>query len=120
MKYTITLPTGFIYETSDIDDFNKMREEFKYRRSGRTTKMIFSALGDWNDNVVIIGWDRMRCRGLYNEVKSILTKLGFEFKNSDSELTISNFNKTYYFRTKEQVEEPKWGPSSYNCYLDSK
>ena len=121
-KYAVTRDGEVIVESDDLDYIKKIKEEYTYRRTGRTTRLLFQAFGDSANEIVIVCRNRSWANQLCEIAAEMLTKLGFEVLYHKSESSISNFGKTYHFRTREELKNiPRGGTDKYSKlpkYLD--
>lgn len=121
MKYTFKHDNGFTYESDDLEDFNKRVKELKIRRTGRTTQMLFRALGDPSKNIVIVSFNSAHSKMLLEQVGSILEKLKFDFKVNKTDLSLTNLGRTFYFRSSDFMSEnPKSPLIKFPTYVDQK
>lgn len=97
-NYAVIRNGKVVYESDNLKDIEKVKKELEYRQTGRTTRMLFQALGDPNPYICIIGHNNVQAKCLFRQTKEILHKLGFDFECKDDSLEITNFGKTYYFR----------------------
>jgi hypothetical protein len=106
MKHTYKMigPTGIIYENSDLNEFIKEAERLKNRRTGRTTRMLFRAIGTEFDKILIVTQTSIMRNFLINELCRIFESLEFKYEQRGN--IITNFGKEYRFLTKEQFDDP--------------
>lgn len=112
-KYAVTRGGKIVVESDDFDYIKRMKEEYTYRRTGRTTRMLFQALGDPSKEIAIICRNSHSARILARTASDMLLKLGFEVIYNESDRTLNNFGKTYYFITSDQLNHPRGGISKY-------
>lgn len=123
LTYKLEINGNELYSTDDIDDFNKVCKEMTYRQTGRTTRMLFQALGSDNPNIYILGFNRQSSKMLFKMFCDILTKLGFHFEHSVSEQRVTNSGRTFRFLADERFNETSYQktlPVGYKVYRDEK
>ncbi len=121
-KYAVVSKGKILFESDDLDFIIKTKDELSRRRTGRTTRMIFQALGDPASEVAIVSWNRHQTRYLMDIVGGMLKNLGFDYSSNTAEGTIVNFDKTYYFVTEDYLrsKDCKLHNRSIPKYLDEK
>lgn len=123
-KYSIKVENNVIFETSDLETFNVEANRLKNRGTGRTTRLLFQAIGSSCDKVMIVGETRpLITQHLILTLCDIFDKLEFDFKLIKTQLTVEQFGKKYIFITKEQYrDECFWrgkNHDDYDIFFDS-
>lgn len=122
-KYTIKIEDKVIFETADLDEFKVEANRLKNRRTGRTTRMFFKAIGSDNSKIMIVAESLpLITQHLILALCDIFDKLEFDFKLHKQKLTVEQFGKQYLFVTREQYEnECFWrgkDKTKYDIFFD--
>lgn len=123
-KYSISIENNVIFETTDLDEFKVEAHRLKNRRTGRTTRLLFKAMGSSFDKVMIVGESRsLVAQHLIPALCNIFNKLEFDFKLIKQRFEVEQFGKKYIFVTKDQYhEECFWkgkDKTKYDIFFDS-
>lgn len=123
-KYAVTRDGEVLVESEDLDYIQRIKQEYEVRRTGRTTRMLFQALGDSSAEIAIVCFNRQQAKHLAEIMCDMFEKLKFPYLFDKSELQVRNFGKAYYFISEEQFRSiPRGQKNKYHRmtkYLDEK
>jgi len=102
-KYAVTREGQVLVESDDLKYIERMKKELEYRRTGRTTRMLFQVFGNPSTEIVVICRNRVWAKQLGQMAAEMLSKLEFEVYYNPMEGKVTNFGRTYYFKTRDEL-----------------
>lgn len=116
-SYKIEINGVVLLETNDIKEFNEYVELYKHRRTGRTTRLLFQAMGSDSDNVFILSENYKMNILLMTRLLDNFEALGMNYELIKTKNQIKQFGKTYHFLTNEAFRGISM-PKNYECFQD--